>query len=226
MSVAELRNKSTIHNRNLPGAASPGVNPERSIPQPSGAGEEVAALADIMLQSIQSLATAMFALRQDFDARFKSDESKQQLIDSLHQELQAYRDGLHFRILRPILLDLISIYDELGALIENASAEAPAVPRQVIDNLSALQESVEETLYRNGVEFFTVEQETFLPSRQRNLRVIPTADRQKDKQIARRVRKGFAYEGTLLRPEVVESFKFTPASASTQTGVVRLTSSE
>ncbi len=185
-------------------------------------GEEVAALTGMLL-SVQSLTTAISALRQDFDTKIKYDESKQQLIDSLHQELQAYRDGLHFRILRPILLDLISIYDELGALIENASAEASAVPRQVIDNLSALQESIEETLYRNGVEAFSVEQETFLASRQRNVRVIATTDRQKNNQIARRVRKGFVYEGTLLRPEVVESYKFTPASPSAQTGVVRLT---
>lgn len=217
-----MRNKRTVHNRSLSSAAAPGVNPERSVSQPSVEGEEVAALTGMLL-SVQSLTTAISALRQDFDTKIKYDESKQRLIDSLHQELQSYRDGLHFRILRPILLDLISIYDELGALIENASAEASAVPRQVIDNLSALQESIEETLYRNGVEAFSVEQETFLASRQRNLRVIPTTDRQKDKQIARRVRKGFVYEGTLLRPEVVESYKFTPASSSAQTGVVRLT---
>jgi molecular chaperone GrpE len=70
------------------------------------------------------------------------------------------------------------------------------------------QESVEEILRRNGVEIFSVEQELFLPSKQRSLCVVATPDPAQDKQIAKRVRKGFEYEGKLLRPEIVETYKY------------------
>jgi molecular chaperone GrpE len=162
--------------------------------------------------SIESLLTAMNDLRQDFDTKVKYDESKERLISSLHKELQIYRDDLHFRVLRPIFLDLITMHDDLSAFIENMYSEEPIVPEHIAHGIETFLEVIEEILHRNGVEAFSVELETFLPSRQRNLRVITTDNQLKDKHIARRVRKGFEYEGKLLRPEIVETYKYKRSS--------------
>jgi molecular chaperone GrpE len=159
-------------------------------------------------QSIESLLTTMNDLRQDFDTKVKYDESKERLISSLHKELQIYRDGLHFHVLRPIFLDLITMHDDLSAFIENMYSEELTVPKHIAHGIETFLEVIEEILHRNGVEAFSVELETFLPSRQRNMRVITTDNRLKDKHIARRVRKGFEYEGKLLRPEIVETYKY------------------
>ncbi|MFL5627805.1 MAG: nucleotide exchange factor GrpE, partial [Ktedonobacteraceae bacterium] len=163
-------------------------------------------------QNIQSLLKEMHSLRQDFEAKVKYDESKERVIESLHRELLLHREGLHFRVLRPIFTDLVTLYDDMGKLIDGMFNSSSAIPDQVMQHLVIFQEAIEEILRRNGVEAFTMEEEIFLPNRQRNLRIIPTSDPAQDKHIARRVRQGFEYEGKLLRHEIVEVYKYMPTS--------------
>src|SRR5437667_6699347 len=67
-------------------------------------------------KDVQLLVDEMQSLRHDFDTKVKYDESKERQIDSLHRELQAYREGFHFKILRPLFIDLIAVHDDLGKL--------------------------------------------------------------------------------------------------------------
>ncbi len=160
------------------------------------------------------LLAEMQHLREDFDTKVKYDESKERLIDSLHRELQAYREGLHFKILRPLFIDLIAMYDDLGKLIDAMLSKTPATTSsQALQSMESFQETIEEILRRNGANAFTVEENTFVASKQRILRVVDTADPAQDKQVVRRVRKGFEYEGRILRPEVVEMHKYNPVSS-------------
>ncbi len=160
------------------------------------------------------LLAEMQHLREDFDTKVKYDESKERLIDSLHRELQAYREGLHFKILRPLFIDLIAMYDDLGKLIDAMLSKTPATTSsQALQSMESFQETIEEILRRNGANAFTVEENTFVASKQRILRVVDTADPAQDKQVVRRVRKGFEYEGRILGPEVVEMHKYNPVSS-------------
>lgn len=163
------------------------------------------------LQQLQTLMEEMQHLRQDFDTKVKYDESKERLIDTLHRELQTYREGLHFKILRPLFIDLITMYDDLGKVADDLQSKIDTLPSpQVLHNFLSFQETVEEILQRNGVEPFSVEETVFVASKQRALKPIETADPTLDKQIARRVRKGFAYDSRILRPEIVEIYKYVP----------------
>ncbi len=144
-------------------------------------------------------------LRQDFDTKIKYDESKERLIDTLHKELQDYREGLHFKILRPVFIDLISIYDDMAKVLEGA---ASIERKQEVQILRSFQETVEEILHGNGVEAFEVEGDIFQPGRQRIQKAIETPEPELDRHVARRVRKGFAYENRILRLEIVEVYKY------------------
>lgn len=158
--------------------------------------------------NIALLLNEMQHLRQDFEAKVKYDMSKERLIESLHRELQTYREGLHFRVLRPVFTDLITMHDDIGKVINTVPPGSDALFEQLRQTLTMFQEMVEDILRRNGAESFTVEGTAFQPSRQRILRVVPTTDFALDKQIARRVRKGFSYEEIVLRAEVVETYKY------------------
>jgi molecular chaperone GrpE len=167
--------------------------------------------SDIQTPSLmQSLLTEIHELRQDFETKVQYDRDKERLIASLHGELQEYREGLHFRILKPIFTDLIIMYDDLGKLIESLIPIDTTFTQQVIQHLILFQESIEETLRRNDVDTFICEEDVFLPSRQRVLRVIPTDNLELDRHIARRVRRGFECGNRLLRPEIVETYKYIP----------------
>lgn len=161
-----------------------------------------------MISAMPVLLAEIKELRQDFETKVKYDESKERLIDTLHKELQTYREGLHFKILRPIFIDLITMFDDLQKVIDTLQIKSPLTESQEMQNLQSFQETIEEILYRNGVEVFEAEGDMFLANRQRVLKVIETADSVQDKRVARRVRKGFCYENRVLRPEIVEIYKF------------------
>lgn len=168
---------------------------------------------DDALHGIPALLEEMQSLRQDFETKVKYDESKERLIDTLHKELQAYREDLHFKILRPVFIDLISMYDDFAKVIDALCKKAPdSSADQEMQNLQSFQEMIEEILRRNGVEAFEVEEDLFLGSKQRIVRTVETIDPALDKRIARRVRRGFAYENRALRPEVVEVYKYAAPS--------------
>ena len=188
-------------------------SPESSLPAASSSQAKTTLPLGLALPDLQPLLEEITRLRHDFDTKVKYDESKERLIDSLHRELQTHREGLTFRILRPLLLDLISLYDEFDTFLSYTRLQETAETVKLFGHIHVFQENIEDILYRHGVEVFTVEQETFLPSQQRNIRTIPTADQAQDKQIARRVRKGFRYEESILRPEMVEIYKYVPAQA-------------
>src|SRR5437588_4236431 len=103
-----------------------------------------------IIQRFDTLLAEMHSLRHDFDTKVKYDESKEHLIDTLHRELQAYREGLHFKILRPLFIDLIAMYDDLGKIVDDMQAKnSNESSYQTIQNLALFQETIEETLRRN-----------------------------------------------------------------------------
>jgi molecular chaperone GrpE (heat shock protein) len=104
------------------------------------------------------------------------------------------------------------MYDDLGRIVDDTQAKhSDGSSNQVIQNFLSFQETIEEMLRRNGVDAFCVEESMFVPSRQRVFKVLVTSDPTQDKQIARRVRKGFSYESRVLRPEIVDIYKYAPA---------------
>jgi molecular chaperone GrpE len=160
-----------------------------------------------VVSSIERLTEEMQRLREDFDTKVKYDASKERLIDTLHKELQTYREGFHFKILRPVLMDLISMHDDLDRLLEDIGAKDMLSPT-MMRNLRSFQESIEDILQRYEVQAFTAEGETFVSGKQRILKVVEVGDPTQDRYIARRVRKGFEYDGRMLRPEIVEIYRF------------------
>lgn len=144
-------------------------------------------------------------LQQSFEAKIKYDATKERMVDTLHSELQTYREDLHFKILRPLLMDLISLYDDFDKLLEHISPADETETKRRKDLLS-FQSSVEEILSKQGVEIYT--ETEIVPKRQRVIKTVSTTEPEKDKQIAAHLRPGFAYEERILRPELISTFRY------------------
>jgi molecular chaperone GrpE (heat shock protein) len=100
------------------------------------------------------------------------------------------------------------MHDDISRLIESIPlAEEMISVAQVLKNLESFQITVEEILQRNGVESYAVEGETYVSGRQRTLQAVETTEPALDRQIARRVSKGFEYEERVLRPELVTTYR-------------------
>lgn len=175
-------------------------------PTPVAEIGEAAESADVVVL-IERLAAEMAGLRADFAAKIRYDEVKEQQIARMHDELQAFRAGLHLRLLQPVFTDLITMHDDL------ADALVPDGPK---DELESLRESILETLSRNGVASYSVHSDGVDRSRQRVIRTVETGDESLDHHVQRRIRVGFEYDnGKIIRPEWVAAYRYTRAAHET-----------
>jgi molecular chaperone GrpE (heat shock protein) len=140
------------------------------------------------------IVAALTALRESFDAKIRYDEAKERQIAALDEELQAHRRGMYQQMMRPVLTDLVGIYDEI------AGGDNPGK--------NPLLDLVEETLLRYGVTAFTCDGDHVDRSRQQVIDVETTGDPELDRRIARRLRPGFELDGKTLRPEWIAAYRY------------------
>jgi molecular chaperone GrpE len=165
-----------------------------------------------VLDAIAQIGGRIERLQAVVDREFRAESSREKVVDRLHAELQEYKNDLLLKITRPIFIDLIQLHDDLGKM-----AEAVAEGRE-IQLLRDVQQGLEDILYRQGVEPFRTEGETFDPRRQRAVSTVATDDPEQAKRIAARLRPGFFLEEKVIRPELVSVFALnrsaTPAGES------------
>jgi molecular chaperone GrpE (heat shock protein) len=149
-------------------------------------------------------------LQATFDAKIRYDEVRERLVDSMSEELAAHRQGLVHMQLRTILVDLITMYDDLSK-----SVEAVDCPPETAKALRFYRDSVEQILARNGVEAFTVAGLAVDRAKQKVISVVQTADPAADRQVAERLRPGFSWHEKVLRPEWVSVHAAAQAGSGT-----------
>lgn len=145
-------------------------------------------------------------LREAFDSKIRYDEVRENLVRSMSEELTQYRQDFYQTLLRPILLDLISLYDDVTQVLDS-----PDTSSATADSLRFVRDGIEQVLARNGVQRYTVEGDDLNRSRQRVLSTVDTPDAALSRKIARRFRAGFGWDEKVLRPEWVSAYRHVPA---------------
>jgi molecular chaperone GrpE (heat shock protein) len=142
------------------------------------------------------------ALRKAFDSKIRYDEVREGMIRSMGEELAQHRQNFHQTLLRPVLLDLISLYDDFTKILDPSS-----IPPAMAEDLRFFRDSVEQVLARNGVQKYSVEGDAVDRSRQRVLNTVDTPDACLHRKVAHRLRPGFAWDEKVLRPEWVSTYR-------------------
>ncbi|MDR3632915.1 MAG: nucleotide exchange factor GrpE [Isosphaeraceae bacterium] len=157
----------------------------------------LATLGDSLHRRLEGLHTL-------FEREIRAEATREKVVDRLHAELQEYKQDLLLNVLRPVFVDLIQLHDDIGKIVA-AHPLAEGEPRRLLDLMAGFQQGIEDILYRQGVEPYSLEGDTFDPKRQRAVATVPTDDPSQNKSIAARHRKGFqALAGEkLIRPEIV-----------------------
>lgn len=152
------------------------------------------------------------ALQEYFNSKIRYDESKEKMIDSLHKELQAYRDGLHYNHIRPIVMGLIDLLDDLESILsfQSAQPDGNADINRMRQNIEVTYDSIKSILGENGVVAFSEVSDMFDRRRQRVQRAEPTNDPGLSGKICKRIHLGYEYDKIVLRPEVVSTWKYMP----------------
>ena len=158
-------------------------------------------------QSVVNLSCKLEELTKLFQTKMQYDSSKDKMIDKLHAELQKYKDGLVFQILRPIVMNIIHLHDDMGKMIRDCQAQKKK-NNELVECLLNYQESIEDLLYDYGFEVYETEGDMVNPKRQHILKTIPTSIPELSRTVKERFRKGFQYEDIIIRKEFVSTFLF------------------
>jgi molecular chaperone GrpE len=153
----------------------------------------------------EALGRKLDGLQALFDREIRAEATREKVVDRLHAELQEYKQDLLLKLLRPIFVDLIQLHDDIGKMVDSQAGRDGEVVR-LLDVMRGFQQGIEDILYRQGVEPFAGEADTFDPRRQRAVATVPTDDPAANKTVAFRHRKGFQAGDKVIRPEIVSVY--------------------
>ena len=161
----------------------------------------------------------------------------QRMFAALHEELKGYKDGFLLEsVHKPIIRDLISLYDDLTAIhgqmqdtVVDAARSAEATGVALTERLKTMDMNIEhnceflvEVLARLEVALLPVGMGKLDMLTQRAMAVEIAEDPAADGDIVRTLKRGFMWKGRVFRPEEVvmkkwrEGFLVALASASSQ----------
>jgi molecular chaperone GrpE (heat shock protein) len=161
-------------------------------------------------QMLSGVSVLVSRLQTDFDAKIKYDESKERTISLLHQELQDYRNDLNFQHLRPLVMELVSLYDDMSAIASKYGSLCQSQELNcVASEISAFVQDIEDMVTRHGFEIYQTDSDIFDRTWQNAQKTEKTDNPDLDRHIASRVRKGLRYGERVVRPEIVTVYRYT-----------------
>jgi molecular chaperone GrpE (heat shock protein) len=182
------------------------ADPESAISDEEPADNPVDEETDTLI----SIRRQLEDLTRHFESKLKYDDHKNKIIDDLHQALQEYRQGLVQKYLQRVFVDVIKIIDDMRKFHAHHAPKAPdeETTEKILKFIKNTASDLEDVFTWEGIAPFTCDGESLDPSRQRVVDKIATDDPAKDKAIAQRLRPGYAFEGRILRSELVNIYVF------------------
>jgi len=178
-----------------------------SLEAPAGEGNGVGE-SKTLAPWMEMILAEVAKLQVSFDEKIRFDEGREAIVERLHSEIQDYKGDLVLKTMKPLVADLINLYDDIGKAIASKSDEAAGseIGSGLIKLLVGFQSDIEEVLDRHGFEPFCSPERVFDPKCQRVLKKLLTNDETLHRVVAKSLRKGFCYEGRVIRPEMVTTY--------------------
>lgn len=143
-----------------------------------------------------------------FKTRFSQDEQKEKLIDKMHEELQKLKADLYKNLVRPVLLNVIHIRDDMHRMETDLNKKYPdgMVP---IKTFSDYNIDLADLLEEHGVEIFEEKTGTpFIPVKQKVINRLVTNEKDLSGIIGRSLSSGYIYNGQVISPQRVDVYYF------------------
>lgn len=164
--------------------------------------EEIPSESIALLSALQN---SLSKLEEKFDKKIAEDTHKNSLFDKMYEELASYKKDLYAKLVGPFVNETISLLDDYERLIERIDTiDYEKLKKYVM----GIPDDLESILDNNGVERYTDDTEKFNPKTQRVVKTIPTGNMELENVIAERTRKGYRWNGVMLKPEMVKIYKY------------------
>lgn len=177
-----------------PEAASEPAKPEDTV------ANELRALqtkVDGMLQALQTFSALI-------EGKIAVSEKHKRAYEALYGEMMDYKEKFLYGLQRPLLNDLLMLYDTIEKQVSYLEGEAKA-------KMSFVQTELLEILSRWDIEPMPFLEEKVDREKHRVLQQEPTGDPEKDRMIAKQIRRGFVRGDRVFRPEEVVIWRYAKA---------------
>jgi molecular chaperone GrpE (heat shock protein) len=215
----------------------PTDEPTQDIPEQTDVTESSAdcempvseSTSDVAERVLSELQPILVALNEKVESQTKEAEflnqlvtKKQEQIDKLYNENQEYKQGIHEKLKKSLVLAVIGQIDAAQKTISHFENHEFSEEnyRKLLDNYNEIARDFQDSLAQSFdvVAFSSEENATFDPKRQKALKTVPTQDETKNKKITKSLRPGYEMTNgdgppTLLRPEQVEVYVHQPSQS-------------
>lgn len=174
-------------------------------------GQRLEALEETVMRKFE--AAQFQRIEQQLTAIRDTESVNHKLFDSLHAELNSYRDNfVRDSLQKPVIRDLLLLFDDLSRVVAEAE-----VPPQLRQNLENVLHFVIEIFHR--LEVTEMEQHDTVDRALHKVVSMETTDvPEENGRIVTRLRRGFLWQGKILRPEEVIAKRFAAPSVAAPAG--------
>jgi molecular chaperone GrpE (heat shock protein) len=140
-----------------------------------------------------------------FEDKIALDHFKEEQVRQLHNELQSYKTNLLAKAMRPLVIGMIRLHEDMGKMVDffQTSDKDKLEHDHVLRSFERLQEDILNVLDQNGIIPYRELSREFNPVRQRVLRKVPTSDSILVGRIAESLRYGFEQGDMVIQKEGV-----------------------
>ena len=179
------------------------VMPVEKTADSDGIASQLAAVQ----QNITVLTDLLQAMNKRFDERIARTDFEEKSRENMFNELQAYRNELAFSLIKPVLLEVAKVRDNI--LRDAARYEEKGTLPTLEDFRNYATMDLAVILEENDIELYHAEVgSSFDAKRQKAVKRIPTAEQELDRKVARSTSDGCLYKGKVLKAENVYVYAF------------------
>ena len=150
-----------------------------------------------ILNKLKAVDSQLKLLEKKFDKKIANDLSKKEAFDKLYEEMRLYKDNFLHKAIRPILVDILLLYDNVSKIKVDKSIPINNIKDQIL-----------EILYRQDVEPIESDEKKINRKLQRAVKTIPTDVEEENGYIVELVRDGFYHGDHILRLQEVICKKY------------------
>jgi grpE len=161
---------------------------------------------DEILENIGSINDKLNGMNELFLKKIQSTSFEKEIADKLHEEIQEYRNDLHFQLVKPLILDFINMRESMKKGVGNFREKTD---EEKLKLLQSYIEEIEIILENNDIEIYETENGKnikFDAKKQKIMKKIKTSDEELHGRIYTISSSGYMHKGKVILPEKVEVY--------------------
>lgn len=162
-----------------------------------------------VFEEIQKLNEKMDVMNDTFSQKILNIDFEKNTADRLYKELQEYKNDFYFQLIKPIIMDLISMRERMRSVMKHCFKENNKEKIEILENYV---EEIETILENNNIEIYETKKEDddYKVKKQRIVKQIKTSDEKLHGKIYNILTNGYIYteKDKIIFPEKVEVYVY------------------